>query len=692
MAKYISEYDADRASGEPLDEQYTLDEIMLEFSENAPLVETSPDPVISVSRDEMPPEEMPPAKPIENQQAINMDDTMPLEPVENSSLVLRARRRSRRAPAPEMPEEPAPQAPEEKPGVDDTRSMDDGESPTIAMNPIQVEEPAKDEETLGRTPQKAMKYYAKRLHGLRLRVFVTIILCLIMGYITVAGEYGLFLPAPIGANGIIRVWVTLVLQVLCGIIALDILVKGVRELIKLKIHLNTMAFVAYFSSLVHSVMYLTGFAQWGFPMGAVVCWGMLFLLLAELQRCRGRHLSCKAASAATDPAFVVKCTGIWQESTLSKTSGDGRDFVAQLEANDGAHKAWALISPIFIIVSIVLSVLICVAEGEFSSVFRHLSALTCAGLSLGAAMAFTSPFKKLSRRLSGRAAALAGWRGSKLVSGKESVIITDEDIFPAGSASLNGMKVVGGSSADKVLSYTASVVAASGSCLGRSFTELLNNQGIPFSQVKELSFDEEGLSARISGNYVFVGTRNYMESRSVVFSEEIKLENAIYTAINGELAGIFAVKYGSGKAAGEAMDLILSDRKLHAVLAVRNFHLEPEYLAKKLDIPEESMEYPKLSDRLGLSEKGPVDGKVAAALSRQGLLPFIETVVGGRRLRKAVKWNVALSAIGAAVGILIMFYLAMIGEFSAGSAANLLIYNILWAVPTALISGWVNRY
>ena len=58
-------------------------------------------------------------------------------------------------------------------------------------------------------------------------------------------------------------------------------------------------------------------------------------------------------------------------------------------------------------------------------------------------------------------------------------------------------------------------------------------------------------------------------------------------------------------------------------------------------------------------------------------------------------WGVGgavLASLGSLVGLLLAFYLTYMGAYASLSAANLLVFLIMWLVPTPLISGMVNKY
>ena len=79
-------------------------------------------------------------------------------------------------------------------------------------------------------------------------------------------------------------------------------------------------------------------------------------------------------------------------------------------------------------------------------------------------------------------------------------------------------------------------------------------------------------------------------------------------------------------------------------------------------------------------------------LCREGLAPLTEAVVGGKRLRVAVRLGAALACLGCVAGLLLTFYLTFVDAYASLSVWNLLLFMLAWLVPTWLISGWVNQY
>ena len=189
-----------------------------------------------------------------------------------------------------------------------------------------------------------------------------------------------------------------------------------------------------------------------------------------------------------------------------------------------------------------------------------------------------------------------------------------------------------------------------------------------------------------------MGSAAFMHLMEVALPQGLNVKNAVFCAIDGELAGLFALNYNLHGAVRPALTALIRN-KIGPVLCTRDFNLIPAMLRQRFKLPVEKMEFPEMARRTELSDPDQEHSDtLSAVLCREGLGPFSEAVVGGRRLRQAVRGSAALASVGSAIGVLLAFYLTFVQSYSSLSPANLLIFMVMWLVPTLLISGWVNRY
>ena len=86
------------------------------------------------------------------------------------------------------------------------------------------------------------------------------------------------------------------------------------------------------------------------------------------------------------------------------------------------------------------------------------------------------------------------------------------------------------------------------------------------------------------------------------------------------------------------------------------------------------------------------NGRPGALLFREGLMPYAETVIGGKRMHGAVCKSCAWALIGSICGTLLAFYLVFVSGFTILTPLALLVFQTFWAIPSAMVNGWVSQY
>ena len=246
---------------------------------------------------------------------------------------------------------------------------------------------------------------------------------------------------------------------------------------------------------------------------------------------------------------------------------------------------------------------------------------------------------------------------------------------------------------EKVVGVTATLIRDSGSGLNKIFHDLLRSQGSLYRRADRFEFHEGGgVSAEIRGDLVLVGSASFMHLMEIALPQGLNVKNAVFCAIDGELAGIFALNYTLNGAVEPALNALIRNR-VGPVLATRDFNLIPAMLRQRFKLPVEKMDFPAVERRVELSDENQEHADIlTAVLCREGVGPYADAVVGGKRLRLATRASALLACVGAVTGVLLAFYLTFVGSYASLSASNLLVFLIMWTIPTLLISGWVNRY
>ncbi|MEA4955059.1 MAG: hypothetical protein VB096_06045 [Pseudoflavonifractor sp.] len=572
------------------------------------------------------------------------------------------------------------------PGVDEEE-----ESPAPGRKPRRTLPPAPDI-----PPADLARRYTKGLKSMRFRTTLLFFLLFPLLYLTLAEAFPLPIPTPLAASGVLRCYTLAAFQAAAMILGADALIKGLARPFQFRMGMDTLAALANVAVFADALTLpaLTGGELHRQPFCLAAVLTLWCAALGNFYKRRGQRMACRTAASASEPYLVTRDEGKWNgRDTYVKWSGPVVGFGSQVQGEDGAERVYRTAAPLLLLACVLFSLISSLGRNRPQDILWCLSATLSASASLSATLCFGLPWRKLSTRLAKSGAALAGWEGVVNTTGTSNILLTDGDLFPPGAVSLNGVKVYGEFSVEKVVADTATVLRDGGCGQEKVFRDLLRAQGGTYRRGEDFTaYEGGGFSETIRGQQVLVGSAAFMTLMEVALPPGLNVKNAAFCAIDGDLAGIFALNYHLPGAVPEALDALIRNH-IAPVLATRDFNLIPSMLRQRFKLPVERMEFPSVERRRELSEPDQEHSDtLAAVLCREGVGPYSEAVVGGRRLRAAVRLSAVLTCLGSLAGALLAFYLTFIAAYDSLTPVNLTVFLIMWLVPTLLISGWVNQY
>ena len=543
-------------------------------------------------------------------------------------------------------------------------------------------------------PQQLARSYGKGLKGLRLRSMALFLLAAAaIVQLAVPALHYVWLP-PLDRYQI-QVWIACGLLGMGLLLAADVLFVGLVRAFRARIGMDTLCALAVIFTLADGLFLAVAQNREGqLPYAAPVLLSLFFLTHGTYHKRCGLRLACRTAAAAAEPYLLTLDEGKWNgRDTYCKWSGAPNGFGSQVQTDDGAQRIYSRYCPLLLLACLLFSLLASAAAGRPEHLLWCLSATFTASCALGSPLVYARPFHKITRRLAQTGGALAGWPGLAQTRKGDRVLVTDGDLFPPGYVEFNGIKVFGDYSIERVLSYTATLIRDSGSGLTKLFHDLLRAQGGLFRQADHLCcYEGGGLSANIRGYQVLVGSAAFMNLMEVPLPPGLNVKNAVFCAIDGDLAGIFALIYTLPDGVFPALDALLRE-KVGPVLATRDFNIIPAMLHQRFKLASDKMDFPPVERRRELSDpEQPHNSILTAVLCREGLAPYADAVVGARRLRRATRFGAVLTCIGSTVGVLLAYYLTAVTAFGSLAPLNLLIFLLTWLLPVWFLTSWVPRY
>ena len=570
------------------------------------------------------------------------------------------------------------------PGTDE----EDPEPPRAAhffRRPKKAEPPPPDT-----PPQELAAQYGKGLSGLRLRSLLVFLLA-------AAAVAQLLLPAALLSpldQYAAQAGIAAALLAAGVLLSWDVLWEGVVRAFRGRVGMDTLTALSAAFTLADAAALAAAQNREGeLPCAAAVLAGLFFLLHGTYHKKCALRLSCRTAASAAEPYLLTLDEGKWSgRDTYCKWSGPPDGFGSQIQTDDGAQRIYRRACPVLLLACALFSLLASVGLERPDRLLWCLSVSFTAAASFSGALAYGRAFHKVARRLARTGAALAGWPGMARSKLGSRLIVTDGDLFPPGCVEFNGIKIFGDWPAEKVIGNTATLIRDSGSGLTKLFHNLLRAQGAVFRRAERLTACEGGLSAVIRGEQVLVGTSDFMKLMEVALPQGLRVKNAVFCAIDGELAGIFALNYSLPEAVFPALDALLRE-KVGPVLATRDFNIIPAMLHQRFSLAADRMDFPPAERRRELSDPDqPHSSVLTAVLCREGLLPCAEAVVGAKRLRWTARFGAALACVGGALGILLTCYLASVDAYGSLSPLNLLFFQLFWLAPVWFLTSWSASY
>jgi len=377
---------------------------------------------------------------------------------------------------------------------------------------------------------------------------------------------------------------------------------------------------------------------------------------------------------------------------LKYQRSDNTEFLRELEKPDYAERFSSFYVPIALASAITFSAVSALANRDPSRFFLSFSVMMSVGAPLGILCAAGTPYKNVSRRLLGDGAAIAGARGAQRLRAAKEAVLNDADLFPAGSISIESINNFGLYTDEKLLAYAAAITAGDGLELGHVFADALHRSyGRPVRAGRILRYESGGMSADIGGDSVMLGTAAFLARMGIRAKETKGTENGVFLVVNSYPAGLFNLQYHPSAQAYGGIHT-MKRVGLTPVIAAADFNISPAMIASLFELRQGAVDEVPAERAEVYQDPAYVEGDPPGALlSRDSITPYANVFLCADKLAGVVRSNLILGGFAGVSGMLIMFYLTYLAEFTAISPQNVLLYLLLWYIPVLFITYGTRR-
>ena len=543
-------------------------------------------------------------------------------------------------------------------------------------------------------PEK--RYYELTEQGggkLQIALFFSLLMVLICAASTVMYALGMVQENRMRLMVFLQFWAMLV----SALLASFQLIEGVAALSRKRFTLNTLLAVTFFVCLADGMVCLM---QVRVPCCAAFSLQVTMSLWSTYQRRYWERSQLDTMRKATRLDGLAACPDYFEgQKGLLRKEGQVEDFMDNYRKTGPWEKRLNTYSLIAMIAAFLIGIGAGVWEGLEAGIWTGITAgVQVTAVSLLAAVPATAficqsrPACILESRLHKLGTVFCGWQGINGLAGNCVFPVTYDDLYPAGTVRLNGVKYLGSRDPEQVVAYAAAVVTAARCGLDGLFAQVLDDyNGRHFDAYELQHFQNGGMQGMVEGESVLIGSAAFMKEMEVPVPDDARLSYAVYIAIEGELSGLFAVSYEKNQSVAAGLTTLNAYRGLSCVLTGDDFMLTHGFLRGKFGIKSKRFILPDHQIRAELRQKeAEPDAPVLMMTTALGLAPYAFGVTGARVLRSASRLGALLHIIGGVIGLGLMILLVVLGALELLTPANMFLYQLVWMIPAFLITEWTR--
>ena len=236
------------------------------------------------------------------------------------------------------------------------------------------------------------------------------------------------------------------------------------------------------------------------------------------------------------------------------------------------------------------------------------------------------------------------------------------------------------------------MIHAAGGGLVPVFDQLLQSRSGRLYPVHSFrNYGDGGIGGEVEGQPVLVGTMRFLQDMGVEIPEGTMVNQAVYAAVDGELCAVYAISYAKMRSAAAGLVTLCGYRKLKPLKLAGDFMLTEDFLRSKFNVKTNRIAFPD-RDTCQKLQNHPIDPDepVLALTTREELISSAYAITGARALRQATKLGMIVHMIGGTLGLIIMLVLGYLGSTELLTPINILLYQLIWAVPGLLVTEWAR--
>lgn len=363
------------------------------------------------------------------------------------------------------------------------------------------------------------------------------------------------------------------------------------------------------------------------------------------------------------------------------------NFLKISYAPDPSEDLASKLAPITTIASIIIAVMYGVVKLSFADALNAFALITAVSVPVATLLSVNAPVRKLCKTLLSYGSMLSGYPSVKQFCDSTAIMIDANELFPAESISLEGIKTFEDYGIDESLLCGIAILKEAQNPIANAFDSVVAETEETLPEVESVLYEDEiGLVGWINSERILVGSRTLMEKYSVEvpnmeYEEKYTSQGRQVTYLSraGRLVAMFVTRYTPDAQLKAEMQRAETNG-ISFLIRTTDYNVTNDLVAKLYDLFYRSIKVlpTGLGNVLREAEDTVEETSRSYLITNGKAASLARAVTGCVKIKHNISLSIIIQLIAVIFGLLVASTLSLYAGVQVMGSLEVLIYALFW--------------
>lgn len=363
------------------------------------------------------------------------------------------------------------------------------------------------------------------------------------------------------------------------------------------------------------------------------------------------------------------------------------NFLKISYAPDPSEDLASKLAPITTIASIIIAVMYGVVKLSFADALNAFALITAVSVPVATLLSVNAPARKLCKTLLSYGSMLSGYPSVKQFCDSTAIMIDANELFPAESISLEGIKTFEDYGIDESLLCGIAILKEAQNPIANAFDSVVAETEETLPEVESVLYEDEiGLVGWIKSERILVGSRTLMEKYSVEvpnmeYEEKYTSQGRQVTYLSraGRLVAMFVTRYTPDAQLKAEMQRAETNG-ISFLIRTTDYNVTNDLVAKLYDLFYRSIKVlpTGLGNVLREAEDTVEETSRSYLITNGKAASLARAVTGCVKIKHNISLSIIIQLIAVIFGLLVASTLSLYAGVQVMGSLEVLIYALFW--------------